>query len=805
MADRAIKKEPVDERRAKKSPSRSSSSSSSGTDSSEENIHHVESIISHRKVRGVYKYRIRWVGFDASGDTWEPESHLLGEYSRNILEEYKQEHGIEGKRKSTYEVKSEDESDDERNASWFVDPNAQQREVRNLFVDDRILSASEKLLSEQSDTGRLTRSQLRDLLPPKEEDEEDSEVESSPGPSSRRPTRRAKAAAKDAKGGAKRRSTGGTTAKKPKRVIESEDSEEEDESALSASFDEEASRRSRSKKAAPKPRESTPAEKKKTKRVSLSDDDFDGLESKPAAKAKAAKKKRPAEEPALNAAYAKQVRRTADEAVKPADFVKSKKKPASSGFQPPAAPPSKQFESYRIPKKGDAAPASSASASARPAAVESPPVPEENVGSDTSTSSDSVPTNDDVKGEAARPAVKVFPAAARKAPAPAAPPKSTVQWRPAVETEEREKECRLPGTNFQLTATLNIPPAQLSSYSRLNSDATGLLAGKSLSKKEFHDAVMSSKILIVRAALRQKSNDFGLNDVDSLGRTLLHRIAEQSCDQQHTADEIMDCLVNAGAQLDVRESAYQRTPLHVAVCARRTCHVRKLIELGSPVNTADGKGESTLITSLRQNALETSKLLLCSGATFQPAFTHPSLSRAQQKPALNFHECLQKALVKVRVRVLPGSERLVRLSDVFQAPLYEKEELQVELPFKPELQAGAYSLVIAMFALVNASDRAVIATSWGPSPLQKFFVNGEEARRLGETNRFLFGVLPAQLKPTNNDFRVLLDFPAARNSRHNLLLQFFGVPIEQPTSSAAPAAPSTAATPAPAASQQVDS
>lgn len=37
-------------------------------------------------------------------------------------------------------------------------------------------------MSEQSDTGRLTRSQLRDLLPPKEEeDEEESEDESAAG------------------------------------------------------------------------------------------------------------------------------------------------------------------------------------------------------------------------------------------------------------------------------------------------------------------------------------------------------------------------------------------------------------------------------------------------------------------------------------------------------------------------------------------------------------------------------------------------------------------------------------------------
>lgn len=141
------------------------------------------------------------------------------------------------------------------------------------------------------------------------------------------------------------------TVKQKKRVVDSDDSEDEEESDhSSASSEEEASRRSRSKRAAPKGRESSPAAKKAPKRVSLSDDDFDGLESQSTANSKA-KKKRPAEEPALNAAYAKQVRRTADEAVKPVDFVKTKKKP--SNFPPPAAQQSsKQFQSYRIPKKG---------------------------------------------------------------------------------------------------------------------------------------------------------------------------------------------------------------------------------------------------------------------------------------------------------------------------------------------------------------------------------------------------------------------------------------------------------------------
>jgi ankyrin repeat protein len=91
-----------------------------------------------------------------------------------------------------------------------------------------------------------------------------------------------------------------------------------------------------------------------------------------------------------------------------------------------------------------------------------------------------------------------------------------------------------------------------------------------------------------------------------------------NCDQQHTQDDIIDCLVNAGANMTITENDYRRTPLHSAICCRRVCHARKFIQLGSPINTADSREETPLITALKMNNQELSKLLLTVGATFQP-------------------------------------------------------------------------------------------------------------------------------------------------------------------------------------------
>jgi ankyrin repeat protein len=94
-------------------------------------------------------------------------------------------------------------------------------------------------------------------------------------------------------------------------------------------------------------------------------------------------------------------------------------------------------------------------------------------------------------------------------------------------------------------------------------------------------------------------------------------LAEQNCDQQHTQDEIIDCLVNAGASMTFIENEFSRTPLHVAIYSRRFCRVRKFVQLGSPINTTDSRGESPLITALKINNVEVARFLLQTGASYQ--------------------------------------------------------------------------------------------------------------------------------------------------------------------------------------------
>ena len=56
----------------------------------EETEFEVESIIDHRKILGITEFLVKWKGYPASENTWEPEDHLLN--CQQKLRQYRQNH-----------------------------------------------------------------------------------------------------------------------------------------------------------------------------------------------------------------------------------------------------------------------------------------------------------------------------------------------------------------------------------------------------------------------------------------------------------------------------------------------------------------------------------------------------------------------------------------------------------------------------------------------------------------------------------------------------------------------------------------
>ncbi|KAI3409975.1 hypothetical protein GPALN_006342 [Globodera pallida] len=142
----------------------STSSDTSDGVPTEEDVFEVEKIVGHKTENGTDYWKVRWVGYEAADDTWEPRENFLDKKVLTMLTEFELERltkkekrkemirkGIEHSHQHKEETGKEEEEGevDEQNASWFgIKRDEGPREQRRLFVPDRVLSKTEKLLTE---------------------------------------------------------------------------------------------------------------------------------------------------------------------------------------------------------------------------------------------------------------------------------------------------------------------------------------------------------------------------------------------------------------------------------------------------------------------------------------------------------------------------------------------------------------------------------------------------------------------------------------------------------------------------------
>uniref|UniRef100_A0A915N9A3 Chromo domain-containing protein n=1 Tax=Meloidogyne javanica TaxID=6303 RepID=A0A915N9A3_MELJA len=173
---------------------------SHGSDSTaeDERVFEVESINGHKKVHGKDYWLVRWSGYGPEHDTWEPNSNLLSENVRVMCKEYldnnrsakrsrnrrssgkvsqrrsvikkpkAEEEPVQSEQPKVEESSEKSESGEEvdgtNSEGWFgIKPGEGSREQQRLFVPDRRLSKTEKLLSEIncSPGVRVLRNQLK--------------------------------------------------------------------------------------------------------------------------------------------------------------------------------------------------------------------------------------------------------------------------------------------------------------------------------------------------------------------------------------------------------------------------------------------------------------------------------------------------------------------------------------------------------------------------------------------------------------------------------------------------------------------
>ncbi|KAL7073967.1 hypothetical protein ACQ4LE_006615 [Meloidogyne hapla] len=197
------RKESKDEQQtSEKVEGETTSQGSESTAEEDERVFEVESINGHKKVHGKDLWLVRWSGYGPEHDTWEPNANLLSDHVKAMCKQYlesnksvkrtrnRRQSGKTSQRRSFLKKpkaeeeeplqseqpekpkveespeKSEsgEEIDGTNSEGWFgIKPGEGSREQQRLFVPDRRLSKTEKLLSEIncSPGVRVLRNQLK--------------------------------------------------------------------------------------------------------------------------------------------------------------------------------------------------------------------------------------------------------------------------------------------------------------------------------------------------------------------------------------------------------------------------------------------------------------------------------------------------------------------------------------------------------------------------------------------------------------------------------------------------------------------
>jgi hypothetical protein len=275
---------------------------------------------------------------------------------------------------------------------------------------------------------------------------------------------------------------------------------------------------------------------------------------------------------------------------------------------------------------------------------------------------------------------------------------------------------------------------------------------------EFVAAVLTGDAEIVYSTAMIGTFDLKLNEVDSKGKSILHHIAERKCDETHPYDSIIEILVQKKADLSLADKENLRTPLHTAIVLRHTCLAKMFIQLGSPINTLDSKKFSPLISAMNTRDANLVKILLNAGANVEKGIIYSERSKATTDEITDMliaHRtkivtCLDEArnyiLPQASVATystLPTSLYITPLaeSDVIEYAFHLTKDTTIRPP-------NNYLLFECAVLDLDNLNETMSARMWQQSPIRKIIINGNEPINLHKTTNFIS--LPSLFEGTNS-------------------------------------------------------
>ncbi|KAK0425119.1 hypothetical protein QR680_009042 [Steinernema hermaphroditum] len=751
----------------------------------DEELYEIERIVAHKKQRdNKILYKIRWKGYDASQDSWEPESSLIEQGCDDVIEFYweekhdRDEKEAEEREKEAKEAEAFYRKRQDESKSWggILDTvtgdkvdEATKKEIMNLYVSDRVMTETEKALlavnsiDSPATSVRLTRGQLRAL---QEGREKSTASSASSGSSKKRgsiardriPSKSVKRAlAKMA--GRKRSGLGDTNLDTDFITAEDSSSDEcepgrkkQKKSSSSSDSESDTSESSRARKVV-KNRYSSKKhnDPEEIKRLKIRAQESREKEMIADLKLASMKAMGQVEERKKNiAASVKQVAVT-----KPRTLATQKVVAGSSGAI--TKPPNKNC---MIPKK-------------RPVLVKKDPV-KLNISRvstvnnaaesllDSILNQQTVTVGSSAGSSSAKPSTSRSaprkPSASVSLPDPEQLRITSIRERTGkrVSRDQPSEEVPAPQSRRRLEHQLpsSVKDVDVNELFKTKEEEYSKQGDFVLGQNQFVGAIKAKDIESVVKALRNPKNKFNLDYENDGGDKLLHMLVNQPCSSKHECDTLIRILADNGADLSAR-NANGLTPLMLAVKMNKLCNLRRLIGAGSPINATDRRNRNTLDMAIDHKVDEDIvKELLCAGANVsQRCRTKLKAKECEMKrkvvAELYSHLNLLKRLSEKRQDVLRDVKVInASVSPMFMTSLCDPMENSYTFDVTDETLGDSEGFLVTcmlvdtapVFDAINKDNVSYLARFWGWSPVDQIMMNGENCEPLTNAGRhhFLF-------------------------------------------------------------------
>uniref|UniRef100_A0A7E4UZD7 ANK_REP_REGION domain-containing protein n=1 Tax=Panagrellus redivivus TaxID=6233 RepID=A0A7E4UZD7_PANRE len=240
-----------------------------------------------------------------------------------------------------------------------------------------------------------------------------------------------------------------------------------------------------------------------------------------------------------------------------------------------------------------------------------------------------------------------------------------------------------------------------------------------------------------------------LNAKNVHGWTLLHRLAQTHCNEEHALCAVISLCVNQGkCDVSIRDNQ-GRTPLHLAVIAGNECAVKTFIELLSPVNTFDTYSKSPLISAIDTGKVDFVRRLLFSGAGYARVDPHlvtlgEGVSEEIRNLVISHRDRLCDAMDVARSHIFPQATKGLKgtlHATMVISPIFEKDVINYSfnlniLPPAMNMPNNYLLFEVAVLEMDVAKDEIKVRM-WQQSPVKNIIFNHEEPVFMHKTQNYI--------------------------------------------------------------------